>query len=151
MFPILLIFLIYISIVAVHGLNGDAFRTWTAKSNNICWLSNPEFLTKYVKRARVLTWGYNANVSSLKGRSTSADRILQHAQTFVAQLHADRDVSDIINDDDSRSYMKKTNSSQLDDANDRPIIFLCHSLGGIIVKRVSKESRRPRHQIVNIS
>jgi hypothetical protein len=35
-------------------------------------------------------------------------------------------------------YMEEhTNFKQLEDANDRPIIFLCHSLGGIIVKRAS--------------
>lgn len=45
---------------------------------------------------------------------TSSDRILQHAHTLVHQLEADRD---------------------LEDANERPLIFLCHSLGGIIVKR----------------
>jgi hypothetical protein len=101
-----------IDIVAVHGLNGDAVKTWT--SGNICWLNHPDLLPKYLKRARVLTWGYNANISSLTGKTTSSERILQHAQTLIAQLHADRD---------------------LEDANDRPIIFLCHSLGGIIVKR----------------
>ena len=79
------------SIVAVHGLNGDAMKTWT--SGNICWLNHPDLLPKYLKRARVLTWGYNANISSLAGKSTSSDRILQHAQTLIAQLHADRDVS----------------------------------------------------------
>lgn len=41
----------------------------------------------------MLTWGYNANVVSLKGKNTSSsDRILQHAQTLVAQLQADREV-----------------------------------------------------------
>ncbi|KAH6667985.1 hypothetical protein B0J14DRAFT_175839 [Halenospora varia] len=103
-----------VDIVAVHGLNGGAIKTWTAEAENICWLQHPQFLPKYVKRARVLAWGYNANISSLTGRSTSSDRVLQHAQTLIAQLHADRD---------------------LEDATDRPIIFLCHSLGGIIVKR----------------
>jgi hypothetical protein len=67
------------SIVAVHGLNGDAMKTWT--SGNICWLNHPDLLPKYLKRARVLTWGYNANISSLTGKSTSSERILQHAQT----------------------------------------------------------------------
>ncbi|TVY40134.1 Protein SERAC1 [Lachnellula subtilissima] len=118
-----------IDIVAVHGLNGDSIKTWTSESEGICWLNHPDFLPKYVNRARVLTWGYNANVSSLNGKTTSSDRILQHAQTLVAQLHADR---------------------ELEGAQDRPIIFLCHSLGGIIVKRAlaysaSRSAPKIRH------
>ena len=80
------------SIVAVHGINGDARRTWTSVASNVCWLNHTDLLPKYIKNARVLVWGYNANVTSSKGRSTSADRILQHAQTLVAQLQADREV-----------------------------------------------------------
>ncbi|KAG8528218.1 uncharacterized protein KY384_007135 [Bacidia gigantensis] len=41
--------------------------------------------------ARVLAWGYNANAIALKDKSTSSNRILQHAQTLVAQLAADRE------------------------------------------------------------
>lgn len=78
------------SIVAVHGLNGDPYKTWTTKSGT-CWLSNPDFLPKAVKNLRILTFGYNANATSFMG-STSSDRILQHAQTLVAQLEADRAV-----------------------------------------------------------
>ncbi|CAD6571798.1 MAG: hypothetical protein ASARMPRED_004791 [Alectoria sarmentosa] len=103
-----------IDIVAVHGLNGDAFTTWTSDKGNICWLNHQDLLPKYMPNARILTWGYNANVTSLKGRSTSSDRVLQHAQTLVADLQADR---------------------ALEGAESRPIIFLCHSLGGIVVKR----------------
>ena len=81
------------SIVAVHGLNGDAVKSWT--SNNICWLKHPNFLPKYIGRARVLTWGYNANISSLTGNTTSSDRILQHAHTLVGQLQGDTEVNDV--------------------------------------------------------
>ncbi|RLL95648.1 hypothetical protein CFD26_101358 [Aspergillus turcosus] len=102
-----------VDIVAVHGLNGHAIETWTAQPGNICWLSHPDFLPKYVPKARVLSWGYNANVSSIT-RPTSANRILDHAQTLVSHLEADR---------------------QFEEASSRPIIFICHSLGGIIVKR----------------
>jgi hypothetical protein len=89
--------------VAIHGLNGDAFKTWTtteydSRSNSaqINWLSHPDLLPRYLPTARILTWGYNANISSMKGKQTSSDRILQHAQTLVAQLSADREVSDFV-------------------------------------------------------
>ena len=75
----------------MHGLNGDAFRTWTTEKSGICWLGDKDLLPKALKNARILTWGYNANVTSLLG-STSSDRILNHAQTLVAQLEADRAV-----------------------------------------------------------
>ncbi|KFY86192.1 hypothetical protein V498_07577 [Pseudogymnoascus sp. VKM F-4517 (FW-2822)] len=79
------------SIVAVHGLNGDNIKSWTSKAKDSCWLNHPNFLPKYIDRGRVLTWGYNANISTLMGKTTSSDRILQHAQTLIAELHADRD------------------------------------------------------------
>ena len=45
---------------------------------------------------------------------SSANRILQHAHTLVASLQADRALSN---------------------AEERPIIFVCHGLGGVLVKR----------------
>ncbi|KAH7411335.1 ribonuclease p/mrp subunit [Cadophora sp. MPI-SDFR-AT-0126] len=105
-----------VDIVAVHGLNGDRLRTWTTQSgpSPVCWLSHPDFLPRYLPQARVLTYGYNANISSLGSKIAGSERLLQHAQTLVAQLTADR---------------------ELDDASQRPIIFVCHSLGGIVVKK----------------
>lgn len=126
-----------IDIVAVHGLNGDAFTTWTSDKGNICWLKHPDLLPKYMPNARILTWGYNANVTSLKGRSTSSDRVLQHAQTLVADLQADRAVRCFFFNVKHRRGRKgaRLTASQLEGAESRPIIFLCHSLGGIVVKR----------------
>lgn len=80
------------SIVAVHGLNGDARRTWTARERDVSWLCHPEFLPKYVKTARVLVWGYNASFSSLTGDKVSKNRIHNHAHTLVANLSANRQV-----------------------------------------------------------
>ncbi|KAH0537361.1 hypothetical protein FGG08_005840 [Glutinoglossum americanum] len=77
------------SIVAVHGLNGDAYNTWTTDKSKVFWLGDGSLLPGAIKNARILTFGYNANVTSLLG-STSSNRILQHAQTLVAQLEADR-------------------------------------------------------------
>ncbi|EEP76093.1 predicted protein [Uncinocarpus reesii 1704] len=78
-----------VDIVAVHGPNGHAVKTWT--SENICWLSHPAFLPKYVKNARVLAWGYNANLTTFRGQNPSANHILHYAQTLVAELDADRE------------------------------------------------------------
>ncbi|KUJ21853.1 uncharacterized protein LY89DRAFT_694338 [Mollisia scopiformis] len=102
-----------IDIVAVHGLNG----------------ATQTFCLKYLTTARILTWGYNANVTDFSG-TTSSDRILQHAHTLIAQLWADR---------------------ELENAAERPIIFLCHSLGGIIVKRALAYSHsRTAHNIAHL-
>ncbi|KAI0556124.1 Alpha/Beta hydrolase protein [Xylaria curta] len=100
-----------IDIVAVHGLNGNALGTWTSRKNGVCWLHNQEFLPKYIKNARVLVWGYNSSFASLTGAEPSGNRIHHHAQTLVAELCADRKMTE------------------------KPIIFLCHSLGGLVVKR----------------
>ncbi|KAI1182505.1 ribonuclease-like protein p/mrp subunit [Nemania serpens] len=114
-----------IDIVAVHGINGDAFNTFSAKSNNRFWLGDQDMLPRDVKNSRVMTYRYPASVATLLG-GTSSDRILQHAQTLIAELVADR---------------------ELENATERPIVFICHSLGGIIVKRalVYSASRTSSH------
>jgi hypothetical protein len=80
------------SIVAVHGLNGDPFRTWTTEESGKMWLGDPSLLPSNLKNSRILTYGYNAMVATMFGK-TSSDRILQHAHTLIAQLVADREVS----------------------------------------------------------
>lgn len=107
------------SIIAVHGLNGGPTKTWTTKKTEKFWLADPEMLPKNMSNARILSYGYDASVTALFGR-TSSNRILQHAHTLVAELVANR---------------------MLEGAMDRPIIFICHSLGGIVVKRVGDPAR----------
>ncbi|KAI4197039.1 MAG: hypothetical protein LQ350_006169 [Teloschistes chrysophthalmus] len=102
-----------VDIVAVHGLNGGPIKTWTTNKTEKFWLADPDMLPKNIGNARILSFGYDAAVTAFFGR-TSSDTILQHAHTLVAELVADR---------------------QLEGAVNRPIIFLCHSLGGIVVKR----------------
>lgn len=77
------------SIIAVHGLGGHPINTWTSKQTELSWLR--DLLPKHLPRARILSYGYDADVVAVLGK-TSSDRILQHAQTMCAQLAADREV-----------------------------------------------------------
>ncbi|KAH7040025.1 uncharacterized protein B0I36DRAFT_4629 [Microdochium trichocladiopsis] len=126
-----------IDIIAVHGLNGDARRTWTNPETRACWLSHGDFLPLHIKSARVLSWGYNSSFSSISGALPSNNLIHHHAQTLVAQLAADR----IVSKHESTNSLIHINQMQLESQNDSPIIFLCHSLGGLVVKRALSYSK----------
>ncbi len=114
------------SIVAVHGLNENMIEAWTDPATKIMWLR--DLLPKAIGIARILTFGYHASASEFYG-SGSTDRIQQHAHTLVADLQADR---------------------ALEDCTKRPIIFICHGLGGILVKKAlayssTKTSKHVEH------
>lgn len=131
LFNIPILLLIPFSIVAVHGLNGDAFKSFTASNSKKFWLGNADMLPQDIPNCRVLTFSYPASVAAVFGRTSSAT-ILQHATTLVQELIADRQVSRLI----FGSFRYANAYVKMEKAMERPIIFLCHSLGGIIVKRV---------------
>ncbi|KAI9847286.1 MAG: hypothetical protein M1837_002873 [Sclerophora amabilis] len=101
-----------VDVVFVHGLNGHPRNTWTSK-NGVFWPA--QLLPKSLNtvNARILVYGYNANVYAFGGKSATKDYIHEHAQTLVTTLDAERFNAD---------------------ASERPIIFVAHSLGGILVK-----------------
>ncbi|KAH8702665.1 hypothetical protein GQ44DRAFT_51434 [Phaeosphaeriaceae sp. PMI808] len=97
-----------IDIVAVHGLNGHCEKTWTA-SNGVNWLR--DLLPQDLPSARIFSWGYDANTHS--SSRVSCHYLFNHAQSLVSDLCLERQVTE---------------------TSKRPIIFVAHSLGGIIVK-----------------
>ncbi|KAB5515378.1 hypothetical protein GE09DRAFT_1231411 [Coniochaeta sp. 2T2.1] len=110
-------------IVFVHGLTGDREKTWTARHASAPW---PQaLLPSELPTARVLTFGYDAYVADWRG-VVSQNRIGNHAWNLLTSLAAYRD---------------------RDDTNVRPIIFVCHSLGGLALVR-SRE--RPEPHLQNI-
>jgi hypothetical protein len=86
-------------------------EAWTDSETGILWLR--DFLPKDVPVARVLTFGYDASASSFYSAGC-ADTIQKHAHTLVASLQADRSI---------------------EGCDHRPIIFVCHGLGGVLVKK----------------
>jgi hypothetical protein len=103
-----------VDIVAVHGLGGHYKETWTWKpgkaNESPCnWLT--DLLPTDVPNARIMSFGYDAAVAlskSIGDISIFGEQLLQ----FV-----------LLN---RESEQQKR----------RPIIFVCHSLGGIVVKKV---------------
>ncbi|QSZ31178.1 hypothetical protein DSL72_000741 [Monilinia vaccinii-corymbosi] len=106
-------------IVLVHGLNGHPQHTWTAK-NGVFWPTTLLPVTLSSKdpaksaKVRILVYGYNADVVAFGEKSASHDRIHEHAQSLVSSLALER---------------------KSEEADENPIIWVAHSLGGILVKR----------------
>ena len=90
----------------VHGLQGDAIRTWA--TSGVCWPR--DLLPQHCPDARILTFGYAALVDEETPLS-----IRDLGKILLETL--------CIN----RRHMKATT---------RPLVFVAHSLGGIVVKSV---------------
>ncbi|KAI1385789.1 uncharacterized protein F4822DRAFT_438318 [Hypoxylon trugodes] len=117
-----------VDVVLVHGLNGDPQRTWTSK-NDVFWPTDLLPTSLREARANILVYGYNADVYSKKHGSNPSDNFMyMHAQTLVTSL---------------THYRKDEQSTR------NPIIWVCHSLGGILVKRAllySNDLRSSQHE-----
>jgi hypothetical protein len=100
----------YCSIIAIHGFDGHRIRSWTGQ-NGTLWLRY--FLPGVVPEARVLTYGYNSYTR--EERSLSGQKIYQHGEDLITCIAAERQAQRI---------------------HDRPIIFIAHSLGGLVLKSV---------------
>ena len=115
------------SIVAVHGLNGHREKTWTAHEE-VNWLR--DFLPLDIPKARILTWGYDANTHSTS--RISAQYIYDHARTLVSDLSLKRSLTEVQEPfSDNTRFLLRTFQTRT-----RPIVFVAHSLGGIVVKSV---------------
>ncbi|KAK3359163.1 Alpha/Beta hydrolase protein [Lasiosphaeria hispida] len=104
-----------VDICFVHGLTGDRDNTWTAEGQ--FWPKT--LLPLKLPGARILSYGYDAYIA--KATSTaSANRLIDHATNLLTDL---------------------TNDRALDNAPDRPLIFIAHSLGGLVCKEAILMSR----------
>jgi alpha-beta hydrolase superfamily lysophospholipase len=95
------------SIVAIHGVGGHAFKTWTDNDGHL-WLRDS--LPAHVPKAGVLTYGYDSAV--LFGKSKM--RIHDFAVDLLSRLRFEQ--------------LKSPGK-------ERRLIFICHSLGGLVLKQ----------------
>ncbi|KAL3448019.1 Alpha/Beta hydrolase protein [Aspergillus insuetus] len=105
-----------VDVVFIHGLTGNRETTWTDKETKVFWPG--ALLPNDIPDARILTFGYDADIVHFLS-TASQNRIGNHAQNFINVLSQLREKSETI---------------------DRPIIFVAHSLGGLMALLSSKNS-----------
>ncbi|KAH8731953.1 Alpha/Beta hydrolase protein [Phaeosphaeriaceae sp. PMI808] len=111
-----------IDIVFVHGLTGNRESTWTDKPTNVFWPR--DLLAKDLPKARIITFGYDADI--IRGLSVAGNGTLRdHGKALAEDLGMRR---------------KRT------DTNFRPLIFVAHSLGGLVVEQALLVSRGSAQQ-----
>ncbi|KAK0645815.1 Alpha/Beta hydrolase protein [Cercophora newfieldiana] len=112
-----------IDVVAVHGLNGHPFETWTqaGKGDSTLWLK--DLLHTKLPGVRVMTFGYDATVLG----NTSEQNVRANAGSLLAELRNRREGDDGGDEDSDEGDHVGLNG--------RPIVFVAHSLGGIVVKQ----------------
>ena len=113
-----------VDIVFVHGLTGNAYNTWLHKETGIHWPS--KLLGQDIPDSRILSFGYDADVVNiLGGGPASYSRLSNHAESLVGQL---------------------VRARQWNETETRKIIFVAHSLGGLVTEQAlthSKNSAEP--------
>ncbi|KAJ5414485.1 alpha/beta-hydrolase [Penicillium cosmopolitanum] len=105
-----------LDICFLHGLTGDRRKTWTPHGQEEPWPKT--LLPAFISKARILTYGYDAY--ALRKSVASNNRVIDHATNLLHDLTTDR---------------ASCNASS------RPIIFVAHSLGGLVCKKALLLSR----------
>ncbi|MCJ1357195.1 MAG: hypothetical protein MMC33_007191 [Icmadophila ericetorum] len=98
-------------IVFIHGLTGHPFNTWLEKDLKTFWPR--DLLAKDVKDCRILTYGYDADVTKFFGPVSQAD-FRGRAEALLGDL----------------ADLRTADSSET-----RGLIFVVHSLGGLVLKK----------------
>ena len=100
------------SIVFVHGLTGKRTTTWLADGAARPWPQ--ELLSEKIPEARILTYGYDADVVHFI-KPAGQNTVCEHAKNLVGDL---------------------TNRRRESSSLQRPLIFVAHSLGGLVCEQV---------------
>ncbi|KAJ5938334.1 hypothetical protein N7466_001468 [Penicillium verhagenii] len=97
---------VFADIIAIAGLDGHAYGSWQGRGNlGRMWLR--DFLSKDLPQCRTMIYGYNSKLSS-----HGVDTILDYGRELMEEIK------------------KVRNTKELQQ---RPLIFIAHSFGGIIL------------------
>ncbi|KAI0439307.1 Alpha/Beta hydrolase protein [Xylaria telfairii] len=102
-----------VDIVFVHGLGGDRIDTWTWKNEYRTQFWPQTLLPNDCPTARILSFGYNADFAHFYPNQTAPELTIDNYSTSLFEALA--------------GLREKTQTAE------RPIIFVAHSLGGLVV------------------
>ncbi|KAI0179599.1 hypothetical protein GGR52DRAFT_579405 [Hypoxylon sp. FL1284] len=115
-----------VNIIFVHGLRGHPQKTWEATSNSdraaspgrrkVFWPR--DYLVEDLPEANVWTYGYNADVIGGLFQADNQNSVSQHGRDLAVKIERDLEKEGFRG----------------------PIIFVAHSLGGIVVKDAIRRS-----------
>jgi hypothetical protein len=77
------------SLVAVHGLNGTARKTWTDRESGKFWLE--DFLPNAFPSVRVMTFGYDSGLAFRRSKAG----VENFARDLLNRLRAVRNTSEV--------------------------------------------------------
>ncbi len=76
-------------IVAIHGLNGDAYKTWTVDETETMWLYH--FLPAELPGARIFSFGYPSDI----GLTLATGKLEDFARSLLNDLDARRSSAEV--------------------------------------------------------
>ncbi|KAL7817137.1 ankyrin repeat-containing domain protein [Trichoderma gracile] len=98
----------HVDLVFVHGYGGNPETTWHDESTGKIWIKDEEFITRIKRPIRIFSFSYNGDVHANLSSSSPAF----HANDLLCCLE-----------------------QALGRSPGRPLIFIAHGFGGIIVKK----------------
>ncbi|KAL7799273.1 ankyrin repeat-containing domain protein [Trichoderma ceciliae] len=98
----------HVDLVFVHGYGGNPETTWHDESTGKTWIKDEEFITRIKRPIRIFSFSYNGDVDANLSSSSPAF----HAGDLLCCLE-----------------------QALERSAGRPLIFISHGFGGIIVKK----------------
>ncbi|KAJ4176049.1 hypothetical protein NW755_014636 [Fusarium falciforme] len=110
------------SIVAVHGLGSNVDWSWTWQDkarpgSSVNWLKDPHMLPSVVPKSRIMVYNYDSRWHA----NAPKTRLQLCGEDLVRSMHAFRDGS-----------------------RDRPVVFVGHSLGGLVIQHTYRWLRGTR-------
>lgn len=111
-----------VDIVAVTGLGGHALGSFRSTEGTSVWLR--DFAPDDIPQARFITYGYDTAIAA----SDNNQGVAELAYTLLDGLAI---------------FRRRTQSAK------RPLCFVCHSLGGVVLKEalvISSKATQPKHR-----